>query len=438
MILSKVFKDCPALVKSRRVCCGNAELITAPHEIEDFGARKSLIFCASIADFTSNILHAQESKAFCAPKRSTFLCESDVLLLRLQGPQNWKFWGTRNLFLCAFPLNLTLSYSITITSTQLKVSDRYIKNKHLHICMKHIVKYGIFVLLLGILIISGCIRIESTTENQDPKENTVIDTDNQVVENNEDSSVDFGSLYNIMQEIKYETDPLKFAELQTQLDLQLKPYVQPYLDEGCELNTEGNVFCPEDSQFYLNNDFNCYGALTLRPEALAFGFPLFNCLVRGTNDAPDYDYFYCKGGRLHTCQSYVIYSRALRPDNSGADSLSVFAQLNNNVQLLKLLDAKKIDSKEKAMAFVLLTLDVSKDLVVDGKKIKEGTSVKEGDHYVVTVYAMDKNLGCYDTVNYMELRYSVAYNGDLELIPDGDYVGKIVYTKKLPGTICVD
>ncbi len=278
-----------------------------------------------------------------------------------------------------------------------------------------------FILLLGLFIVGGCTVYDAAEE----EETNDIDIENI------DEDVDLGPLYTLMQEIRYTGGPDVFAELQTQLDLQLKPYVQPYLDAGCELGSEGGFFCPENSEFYsdFEKDFRCESALRLRPEALVFELPLVNCFARLVNEEDRYNtYSWCFA---NYCKSFVLY-------DSGK-----FMQIKNGMELKDAVGV--IDTKEKAMSYVLLTTDASRDLFVNSTKIREGNSVKnesvtDTNAFTVTVYSSDNDLvgglGCYDTINYLKLVYTVSSSLDgftLDVILDDS---EVVYTQKLDATTC--
>jgi hypothetical protein len=196
--------------------------------------------------------------------------------------------------------------------------------------------------------------------------------------------------------------------------------VQEFLDAGCTFDGE-YLECTNTA---IERKFGCSFGMRVRIESgnLEPPITLVQCNIlafqQNLSEQDMKNYFYCSGGLLYTCKSYVYWA--------GTE----FAQLKNTAELAEA--AGPVGSEGEAMAFVLLSKEVHQTITVDNTTFT-GSSEKSGDVYLVTVYAPDRVFGCYDEVNYEEIVYEVISEGKIS-----EKSRRIVYNDQLGYAVCVD
>ncbi|MEW6721900.1 MAG: hypothetical protein AB1324_01420 [Candidatus Micrarchaeota archaeon] len=194
--------------------------------------------------------------------------------------------------------------------------------------------------------------------------------------------------------------------------------VREFIDAGCTFDGS-SLDCSNTSI-----DFGCTFGMQRREEGATLDprLNLVQCNVwvhQQNLSAEEMDtFFYCSGGLLFTCKSYVY-------GENGS-----FFQIRNLTGLAA--KAGPVDSAEEAMAFVMLSNPVYGSLTVDDKAFFGG-SEPSGEDYRVTVYAPDRVFGCYDEVNYEEIIFTVGKNGSV-----AEESRSVVHNRRLDGAICVD
>jgi hypothetical protein len=196
----------------------------------------------------------------------------------------------------------------------------------------------------------------------------------------------------------------------------------PFLNAGCVYGREGGIDC-EAAQF--RQEFKCFSpqlqisgeGLLLEPSAVLAWCPVEVYRNRlGEQDMRGY--FYCGGGLLRTCASYVYWNG------------TSFVQIRNESGLASL--AAPITSGSEAIAFVLISQDVSGRVERDGTASLLATAQKNGTGYTVTAYHYDM-FGCYDKLDYEAVTYSVSPEGAVK-----ELGRKVAYTRHLGHMLCVD
>jgi len=201
--------------------------------------------------------------------------------------------------------------------------------------------------------------------------------------------------------------------------------VDPFLDAGCINDGQNYITCKDTK---ITKDFGCLDSLYLAKASLEFGTPLYNCDIPVysdndvlISDAEKKEYFECGGGLLQLCKSYIFY------DNNK----SIFSQIKNKDAFLSFVG--DINSKEKALALVLLFERGYSKLTIDNKVFNSKLVSNNDESYLVTVYNSDKSFGCYDTINYESIVYKVTPLGNIT-----EESRKIIYSERLPYELCVD
>lgn len=196
----------------------------------------------------------------------------------------------------------------------------------------------------------------------------------------------------------------------------------PFTRAGCQNGSGGFIDCANAS---FRSDFNCYAtALQIMGDGLSLdpSMVLAWCPVEvyrnNLSEAGMKDYFYCNGGMLRTCTSYVAWDG------------SKFVQIKNPDALSRY--ASPISSESEAVAFVILSKDVMGAVERDSLPTLVAKAQKNESGYTVTAYHYNP-FGCYDKVDYSEVTFFVSTEGTIE-----ELGRKVAYTRHLDYSICVD
>ena len=197
--------------------------------------------------------------------------------------------------------------------------------------------------------------------------------------------------------------------------------LKSFLDAGCVNSSYDYLDCEKTS---FTSEFNCDGSTIIRKEGAYLDpqVPLARCFTSsyGANltEGEQETYFYCSGGLRYGCTSYIHWNG------------STFVQIKNTTDFSGLITP--ITSEQEALYYVLL----SKNVVfgVDRKilgNLNSKAEKRDGGFLVTTYYY--NPFGCYDSLDYYEIRYQVSQDGE---IIEKDR--KVVYTEALGYSICVD
>ncbi|MCI0504189.1 hypothetical protein L0Y65_05790 [Candidatus Micrarchaeota archaeon] len=196
----------------------------------------------------------------------------------------------------------------------------------------------------------------------------------------------------------------------------------PFLAAGCRNDSSGFIDCANAS---FMSRFGCFSqslqimdeGLSLEPSMVLAWCPVE---VYGNNlsQAEMEGFFYCGGGLLRTCTSYVAYD--------GTE----FVQIKNPEALARY--AGPISGEKEALAFVMLSEDVIGEVERDALPPLLARAQKDESGFLVTAYRFNM-FGCYDRIDYEEVRYSVSAGGEIR-----ELGRKVAYTRHLDGAICVD
>jgi hypothetical protein len=196
----------------------------------------------------------------------------------------------------------------------------------------------------------------------------------------------------------------------------------PFTQAGCQNGSDGFLDCANAS---FRSDFNCYSTalqimgdgLSLEPSMVLAWCPV-EVYRNNLSEAGMKGYFYCNGGMLRTCTSYVAWDG------------SKFVQMKNTGALASF--AAPISSEGEALAFVILSKDVMGAVERDSQTTLVAKAQKNETGYTVTAYHYNP-FGCYDKVDYEEVTFFVSTEGKIE-----ELGRKVAYTRYLDFSICVD
>jgi len=210
---------------------------------------------------------------------------------------------------------------------------------------------------------------------------------------------------------------------QTQPPRNLTPEdLAPFIHAGCQNGSDGFIDCANAS---FRSDFNCYSSslqvmgdgLSLDPSMVLSWCPV-EVYRNNLTEERMKDYFYCNGGMLRTCTSYVAWDG------------SKFVQIKNAAALAPFV--APISSEGEAVAFVILSKDVIGTVERDSLPALVAKAQKNESGYTVTAYHYNP-FGCYDKVDYEEITFFVSTDGKI------DELGrKVAFTRDLGYSICVD
>jgi len=192
--------------------------------------------------------------------------------------------------------------------------------------------------------------------------------------------------------------------------------LKPFLDAGC-VNTSDGILCQNAS---FPSQFKCSPWLRMvRADTGTGSLPLVECWVEVEDpSAARNEYFFCSGGMLCICISYVTWENGH------------FVQLKNADDLAARVGP--IESEKEALSYVLLAKDVTdlveRPILGDLKASAE----RNADGFLVTAYYYSQ-FGCYSEIDYEEVKYQVSANGKIEEVSRN-----VAYTKYLGYAICVD
>jgi len=196
----------------------------------------------------------------------------------------------------------------------------------------------------------------------------------------------------------------------------------PFVAAGCQNDSDGFLDCANAT---FRSEFGCFSStlqimgdgLSLDPSMVLAWCPVE--IYRNNLSEDDMGgYFYCGGGMLRTCTSYVVYDG------------SKFVQIRNPEGLARY--ASPISSEREALAFAMLSKDVMGIIERDSLPPLKAKAQKNESGYLVTAYSYNI-FGCYDKIDYEEVRFLVSPMGEIE-----ELGRKVAYTRHLDGMMCVD
>ncbi|MFH0885066.1 MAG: hypothetical protein V1861_05135 [Candidatus Micrarchaeota archaeon] len=196
----------------------------------------------------------------------------------------------------------------------------------------------------------------------------------------------------------------------------------PFIQAGCQNGSDDYLDCANAS---FRSQFHCFSTslqvmgdgLSLEPSMVLVACPVE---VYGNNltEAQMEGFFYCSGGMLRTCTSYVAWDG------------SKFVQIRNPDALARF--AAPISSEGEALAFIILSKDVIRTVERGPLPSLAAKAQKNESGFLVTAYSHN-TFGCYDKVDYEEVRFQVSPEGKIE-----ELGRKVVYTRNLGYAVCVD
>lgn len=193
--------------------------------------------------------------------------------------------------------------------------------------------------------------------------------------------------------------------------------LRPFLDAGC-VNSDGHLDCRNAS---FQSTFGCLIFPTIAHNGAGLNPPLAlsKCWaeVQDRSEARK-EYFFCSGGMLNACLSYIVWEN------------SHFVQLKNASDLAARV--APIESEQEALNYVLLSKDVSDRVERPIVGALRAGAERNTDGFLVTAY-YHNTFGCYSQIDYEEVKYQVSANGSIEEVSRA-----VVYTEYLGYAICVD
>jgi hypothetical protein len=200
--------------------------------------------------------------------------------------------------------------------------------------------------------------------------------------------------------------------------------LKPFFDAGCVNESPGYLQC--DNASFVRT-FGCFqgshAQIMNEGAGLEPQLALVRCPIEvyGSNLSNEQmeDYFFCGGGMLRTCTSYVLWENGS------------FIQIKSEGELAARI--MPIGSEEEALDFVLLSKGYGRVVDADEQHLFYATAQGTGSDFLVKAYAPDRVFGCYGEVNYEEIGYLVTPDGNIT-----EKSRKTVYTKILGYQICVD
>jgi hypothetical protein len=188
--------------------------------------------------------------------------------------------------------------------------------------------------------------------------------------------------------------------------------LKPFYDAGCTNYSEGYLNCN------LSSQFNCFSSsMKVMNEGAGLDppIPLLECLVESRNLSKG-DYFFCGGGLLRVCTSYIAWEDGR------------FVQIKDAAGLA----AAPISSEAEAINYVLISKDVADHVERPLLGDLSARAEKNSGGFLVTTYHHNP-FGCYSKIDYEEVGFQVSVDGKIE-----EKSRRVVYTKDLGYSICVD
>ncbi len=197
--------------------------------------------------------------------------------------------------------------------------------------------------------------------------------------------------------------------------------LKPFTDAGCA-EYSGYMDCQNAS---FVSEYGCFGgSLRIRNEGTGLepAVPLLECRVeafgRNMSESQPESYFYCGGGLLYACTSYIA------PNDGG------FIQVRNVTELASLV--APISSEAEAVNYVLLSENVIDTVERPVLGNLTASAIRNADGFIVTAYHYNP-FGCYSKIDYEEVKFQVYADGRIREISRS-----VVYTKDLGAMLCVD
>jgi hypothetical protein len=196
--------------------------------------------------------------------------------------------------------------------------------------------------------------------------------------------------------------------------------LKPFLDAGCVASSYTYLDCSNAS---FASQFNCLSpSMQVKHEGAGLEppLPLIECLVEGydLNGTKTSGYFFCGGGMLRACTSYIAWEGGK------------FVQIKNMAGLAA--KAAPISSEAEAINYVLLSKDVIDAVERPGLGDLAAKAEKNAGGFLVTAYHYNP-FGCYSKIDYEEVKFQVSADGRIE-----EKGREVVYSKDLGYAICVD